>query len=642
MSVIRESVIRNPRSDNRVCAYIEAAIILHAKESVMKKLILLGFILFASPLKSQEIQLPPEGPIREIVMEKLRIPKERFEQLLKGETQVAGESRHTFGKASTSEVIVSGDPYAESEIHAAINPNDPSNIVVSAIRLNPSNPSETLLCPVYYTRDFGSTWRKSSFRTVPREAGAVVLGGGDPVFAFDADSKLYFSWLNLYIYGPQLLMAMYCVSSTDGGETWTRPTADVIGKGSLTEQNAEGFDKQWLAVDRTNSPYRNHLYAALYNPSQTEMRISLRKKHRDSIAFEQRSIRVSSPGFKFVQFTSIDIDQNGGVHITFFGTKDSITYSMYHTVSTDGGETFSPETKVSDINMPRFSANDRQGGIPGIDNQRVYPSPHLVIDKSNLFTRGYLYLTWAANGISQKDSHGMDIYFIRSTDNGATWSTPFIVNDDPRGLVRDQFHPSIAVNGNGVVTVTWYDRRDDPNNMIAKYTMAQSFDGGRSFGSSTPIATQPMDFARAGLLNGNFTIGEYTQVLMTNDYVIPFWADGRLNTGNLDVYAAFIPVSGTASVERIGTVAEGFQLFENYPNPFNPSTTIRYSIEKGGHVRVVVRTLLGETVRTLVDEEQAPGVFSVSFNGEDLVSGTYYYSLITDFGNVTRTMTLMK
>ena len=85
-----------------------------------------------------------------------------------------------------------------------------------------------------------------------------------------------------------------------------------------------------------------------------------------------------------------------------------------------------------------------------------------------------------------------------------------------------------------------------------------------------------------------------------------------------------------------------FTLSQNYPNPFNPNTTIKYSIKERGFVQLKVYDILGKEVTTLVNEEKQQGNYSVSFNGNNLPSGVYVYSLrVNDFIQNNK-MTLLK
>lgn len=68
-------------------------------------------------------------------------------------------------------------------------------------------------------------------------------------------------------------------------------------------------------------------------------------------------------------------------------------------------------------------------------------------------------------------------------------------------------------------------------------------------------------------------------------------------------------------------------LFQNYPNPLNPSTTIRYGIPRAAHVVLRVYDLLGRAVRTLVAEHQSAGYYAVNLDLSDIPSGVYFYRL---------------
>ena len=70
-----------------------------------------------------------------------------------------------------------------------------------------------------------------------------------------------------------------------------------------------------------------------------------------------------------------------------------------------------------------------------------------------------------------------------------------------------------------------------------------------------------------------------------------------------------------------------FRLLPNYPNPFNPSTSITYQLPRKGHVVLKVYNTLGKEVAELVNETKEEGVYSVTFNGDNLPSGMYFYKI---------------
>lgn len=90
------------------------------------------------------------------------------------------------------------------------------------------------------------------------------------------------------------------------------------------------------------------------------------------------------------------------------------------------------------------------------------------------------------------------------------------------------------------------------------------------------------------------------------------------------------------------TAAE-YSLSQNYPNPFNPSTKITFAMQNAEHVSVTVFNALGQTVETLFNGIANPNeMYTVHFNGKDLASGVYYYSLRSASRNELRKMLLMK
>ncbi|MDP3114826.1 MAG: T9SS type A sorting domain-containing protein [Candidatus Cloacimonadaceae bacterium] len=90
----------------------------------------------------------------------------------------------------------------------------------------------------------------------------------------------------------------------------------------------------------------------------------------------------------------------------------------------------------------------------------------------------------------------------------------------------------------------------------------------------------------------------------------------------------------------------GLSLY-NYPNPFNPSTTIAYQIPETGNVRLEIYNMKGQKVRTLVNEQKYSGSHSVLWNGTDqsgrsVVSGVSFYRLVTDNKTLSKRMLLLK
>jgi hypothetical protein len=103
-------------------------------------------------------------------------------------------------------------------------------------------------------------------------------------------------------------------------------------------------------------------------------------------------------------------------------------------------------------------------------------------------------------------------------------------------------------------------------------------------------------------------------------------------------------VSEGASVDQGNSEAMpvAFDLAQNFPNPFTPSTTIRFALPEAGNVKLTLYNLRGEVVRTLIEGEMTAGYYDASFEAGDLASGMYFYRLQAGAFNMTKKMILQK
>ncbi len=87
---------------------------------------------------------------------------------------------------------------------------------------------------------------------------------------------------------------------------------------------------------------------------------------------------------------------------------------------------------------------------------------------------------------------------------------------------------------------------------------------------------------------------------------------------------------------------KSFTLKANYPNPFNPATTINFNLTAGANVNLSIYDVNGKLVETLVDGYREAGDYTSTWNGSNVASGTYLYRLTVDGQSITRKMTLLK
>lgn len=110
---------------------------------------------------------------------------------------------------------------------------------------------------------------------------------------------------------------------------------------------------------------------------------------------------------------------------------------------------------------------------------------------------------------------------------------------------------------------------------------------------------------------------------------------------------AFFEFPTTPVEETTGRKPGAFYLFSNYPNPFNPGTSIRFQLSEAGPVKLKIYSLLGREVRELANSEYSAGLQKIYWNGRDacgrdVAAGVYIYRLQTDLGTKQRKMLLLR
>ncbi len=99
--------------------------------------------------------------------------------------------------------------------------------------------------------------------------------------------------------------------------------------------------------------------------------------------------------------------------------------------------------------------------------------------------------------------------------------------------------------------------------------------------------------------------------------------------------------------DQVAVIPADFHLYQNFPNPFNPSTTIRYSIVEPGNVSIKIYDVLGREVKTLVNEVKTAGTYSSTWNGYNnfgnkVSSGIYFYRMESGSFIEAKKMILLK
>jgi hypothetical protein len=232
----------------------------------------------------------------------------------------------------------------------------------------------------------------------------------------------------------------------------------------------------------------------------------------------------------------------------------------------------------------------------------------------------------------------LDIYMTMSDDYGYNWSTPVPINDMLTFPYVDQFHPWTCVDTNGVVTVVFYDRRWDPNNLLMDLYFTQSTDGGITWSNNeriTTVSSDPTAGSRAGL------IGEYVGLVSWDGVPYAAWTDTR--NGNQDVFAAALDSTITAApISQNRLLIPSNISLSAYPNPFNPATIIRFTLQKADHVTLAIYDITGRRVAVLLQAWQRAGTHQQIWNAREVPSGIYFARLTTKDAALTKKLLLVK
>ncbi len=121
------------------------------------------------------------------------------------------------------------------------------------------------------------------------------------------------------------------------------------------------------------------------------------------------------------------------------------------------------------------------------------------------------------------------------------------------------------------------------------------------------------------------------------------WGSTARQSDNIySIYANYIDDNTTDIHENRITIPEKYELFDAYPNPFNPTTTLRYSLPKRSYVKLVVFDILGRDVETIFEGKKDRGLYQVQFNANNLNSGVYFYRLFTSDVVLVKKLILIK
>ncbi len=366
-----------------------------------------------------------------------------------------------------------------------------------------------------YSHDGGKTFVDRG--PLPGPIGGTSLGDG--IVATDKDGNFYISTLAV---DKDFFSIIGLVKSTDGGVTFSTPI-------NVSGTNPKDLpDKEFMAIDTTESSYAGTIYIAWTNfiffGQFTQITFA---RSTDGGKTFSTPVPLSAQLANPVQGSSIAIGPEGEVYVTWedFRAPNSIRMRK----STDGGQTFGPEMILSTFTpIGDFDASSRcdEPALNGFI--RVNDFPITAVDRGNSSYRGTIYITYNADPDEADADDTSDIFLIRSTDGGHTWSAPTRVNNDK--TQNDQFFPFVAVSDDGTVSVLWYDRRIDPDNFKIDLFRAVSTDGGQTFSNERVTKESfgvPQLLPNFNSVVSDCYMGDYNWMAAQGDHFYLAWGDNR-------------------------------------------------------------------------------------------------------------------
>ena len=345
----------------------------------------------------------------------------------------------------------------------AINPHDPRNLIAASMVFGERSGVAT-----YASQDGGKSW----VRATHGPHSDRVFEGLDPAVAFDPEGKAYLLTLSDEV-------AVW--SSTDGGRSWGERVI-VSGSGDRPFIGCDSSGREtlrgriYVSGKRSVTVFGHR--AVDWHPELDIIAVATSRDGGASFGFPK--LFLPAPEKELLNVVSdLLVAPDGRLILALqtFGPKLDLRAPLlnasYSTiVSDDGGQGFSEPRPVAEF---RTFGHAREGkSLLGLGGGR------LAMDSSQGPTRGRLYFAWldVVDGYYQ-------VMAAASADGGKSWSRPLRVNDNQEAV--DQSNPAIAVNGEGVVGISWNDRRGDPTGRCYQLFFAASADGGATFSANLRV-----------------------------------------------------------------------------------------------------------------------------------------------------------
>ncbi len=484
---------------------------------------------------------------------------------------------------------------AANEPSIAVDPTNPNKMVIGWRQFDNVN-SNFRQAGYGYSTNGGQNW------TFPGVIDPLIFRS-DPVLDFDVAGNFYYNSLT------NSTGAYTCkvYKSINGGASWDLGT------------DAQGGDKQWMAIDRTNGPGNGNIYSSWTSYFSSCQPGFFTRSANAGTSFED-CVTVDGDPY----WGTMAVGPDGELYIAGAGSFDGVTVSKSTNAQTPG----------STITWDHSTGVDMDGYVTGqspINPVGILGQISIDVDRSNGPGRGNVYVLASLVRISVTDP--ADVMFAKSTDGGLTFSPPKRINTDV-SIENYQWFGTMSVAPNGRIDVIWLDTRDgNTGSFLSALYYCYSSDQGETWSINKKLSDL---FDPSVGYPQQLKMGDYFDMVSDDAGAHLAWAN-TLN-GEQDVYYSYITPQITGMNET--TDNHDLSSLTCYPNPFMVQTTVKYKIPGDCAVKLVICNIYGQEIRTLVDKNQAAGTYTVNFSDENLPSGFYLCRLSA--GAQTETTRLVK
>jgi cysteine-rich repeat protein len=367
--------------------------------------------------------------------------------------------------------------------------------------------------------DRGSTWTDRGF------TGAFRFS--DPVLAVHRASRTFY-YADISFNGFATIIGV--TRSTDDCDSF-----GALANASPTAAADQMQDKPWIAVDNSGGPHDGNVYAC-WTRFGGDDSVHFSRSTNGAATFVDEQV-IAPPTDQSPFGCHVDVGPNGEVYVAW--SDRGSNFPIHFRRSLDGGLSWDPVVQVNTAPI-RQPGSDRivpcESGAfrPTLNGDiRMLPQAWMAVDTTTGPYGGNIYIVWASDPPGVTDNS--DIFISHSSDGGDTWSAEAQIGG---GTITDQFLPNVEVGGTGVVSVVWYDRRnDEANNFAIDVYATFSRDGGMTMEPITrvtdvsfpvpPLTGQPTASGNFDAARSACYMGDYIAIAADADYFYYAWGDNR-------------------------------------------------------------------------------------------------------------------